>query len=501
MAYSITKNIGGFDNNGTFVRVCNWKSDKDAGIKILAARMDDECDNFAAGFNKCITRDMKGKPTQDFDFNGYAGKNLYPNVKDPTSAVNVAIAFQDVQRLFYDTSTVANIINLKNAYMDTAAISSVEGCHFYFVTNTTNTSSTIIMRFDNTAYMADYIVVGGNGNLIPVGALISQAIHSAVIYIKDGVYRVAVISIGSGGSGGGGQVDSIVPADKTIAIDNSDPVRPRISVEIDEVIDATVRTINGEPPDAEGNIVIGEEGEIVSTINGYKPDNEGDIDGVMMEQPKYDDISIPYTEIQKTFNDAEKVLRNPTNINALQNPQSFEDLPLIMSTIGGCGGYNITFNNTRNNMFKNVIYGGMTHGKHSVKGITLVSFALDDTCCGGQMEFSGYWQQPLDMSAGAVIQNCGKGTVLTISDLDVHLWKAFNGQNLFYVDGGTVIVKSTVALPTLGVIPGTAMAVVLRNGASLIVEAGWSGFSDQEFDTDQTCIMSVGGTQYLPYRY
>jgi hypothetical protein len=36
MAYSITRNIGGFDNNGTFVRLYyNWKADRDAGKRYL----------------------------------------------------------------------------------------------------------------------------------------------------------------------------------------------------------------------------------------------------------------------------------------------------------------------------------------------------------------------------------------------------------------------------------------------------------------------------------
>jgi hypothetical protein len=67
--------------------------------------MDDECDNFATGFNKCLTRDMKGKPTQDFDFNYFGSKHLVTKLEDDTSAISVGLAFMDVQRLFYDVST------------------------------------------------------------------------------------------------------------------------------------------------------------------------------------------------------------------------------------------------------------------------------------------------------------------------------------------------------------------------------------------------------------
>lgn len=45
-----------FDGAGNFSRLYNWQSDRDNGIHILAARMDGEFDNFAAGMNVVFFR-------------------------------------------------------------------------------------------------------------------------------------------------------------------------------------------------------------------------------------------------------------------------------------------------------------------------------------------------------------------------------------------------------------------------------------------------------------
>ncbi len=45
-----------FDGSGNFSRDYNWQDDRDNGIRILASRMDGECDNFAAAFNVVFFR-------------------------------------------------------------------------------------------------------------------------------------------------------------------------------------------------------------------------------------------------------------------------------------------------------------------------------------------------------------------------------------------------------------------------------------------------------------
>lgn len=45
-----------FDAGGTFTRSYNWQADRDAGIKILAQRMDGEFNNYAGGLNQTFLR-------------------------------------------------------------------------------------------------------------------------------------------------------------------------------------------------------------------------------------------------------------------------------------------------------------------------------------------------------------------------------------------------------------------------------------------------------------
>jgi hypothetical protein len=46
-----------FNGSGVFSRLYNWVTDRDAGINILATRMDAETDGIATGLSTCITKD------------------------------------------------------------------------------------------------------------------------------------------------------------------------------------------------------------------------------------------------------------------------------------------------------------------------------------------------------------------------------------------------------------------------------------------------------------
>ena len=58
-----------FNGSGTFNRVYDWSDDRDAGIKILATRMDTEDDGFATGLSTCITKDGQTTVTANLPMN------------------------------------------------------------------------------------------------------------------------------------------------------------------------------------------------------------------------------------------------------------------------------------------------------------------------------------------------------------------------------------------------------------------------------------------------
>jgi len=57
-----------FNGSGTFVRVHNWVTDRDAAVKILATRHDAEDDGFATGLSATICRNGESTTTASIPF-------------------------------------------------------------------------------------------------------------------------------------------------------------------------------------------------------------------------------------------------------------------------------------------------------------------------------------------------------------------------------------------------------------------------------------------------
>lgn len=77
-----------FDGSGNYSRVYDWTDDRDAGIKIQAARMDAEMDDQAAAFNQVMLRTGVAAMTGDLDM----GQQAINSIKDGTAA-NPSIQF------------------------------------------------------------------------------------------------------------------------------------------------------------------------------------------------------------------------------------------------------------------------------------------------------------------------------------------------------------------------------------------------------------------------
>lgn len=55
-----------WNGSGTFTRTKDWTNDRDAAIKILATRHDENDDELATGIQACLTKNNETKPTADF---------------------------------------------------------------------------------------------------------------------------------------------------------------------------------------------------------------------------------------------------------------------------------------------------------------------------------------------------------------------------------------------------------------------------------------------------
>jgi hypothetical protein len=237
MGYSVSDVIGGFDNNGNFKRVCNWVSDKNAGIKILAERMDAECDNFALGFANCITRDMKGKPMTDFDFNGNLGLNVETELQYDEGVVNVKTLIHDPTRLFYDISVLPNLITLKNDYLNSSAVNAEEGYHFLFTSSHTMTTPGFVMGFEYSTVLAGIPIIGGDGAPIPGNTIKAGGLYHAVIFmdklLEPAVKKICILNAFAGSTGAGGRVDTISSDNQYLIVDDDDKVNVVLKVDED----------------------------------------------------------------------------------------------------------------------------------------------------------------------------------------------------------------------------------------------------------------------------
>ena len=97
-----------FNGAGVFSRLFNWQQDRDAGIKILADRMDQEMDGFATGLSNTIARDGQSTVSANIPFNNRKITGL-GNATDPGDALNRATG--DARYILDDDDTVktANI--------------------------------------------------------------------------------------------------------------------------------------------------------------------------------------------------------------------------------------------------------------------------------------------------------------------------------------------------------------------------------------------------------
>jgi uncharacterized small protein (DUF1192 family) len=168
-----------FDINGNFKRVKNWRDDAQADIKIMADRHDEEDDNFAEGLSQCLTRDGKGKLSDNFDFNNYKGVSLRAGAK-LNDAANVEQVINGIN--FAVDNGVKNKIKIDI----TPAIESYKnGQRFFIKIAHGNDSGDVTI---NVCDLGEIPVLNMQGRNIPADNLETGAIAEFVY--MDGSFRL-----------------------------------------------------------------------------------------------------------------------------------------------------------------------------------------------------------------------------------------------------------------------------------------------------------------------
>ena len=114
--------MAGFNGDGTFSRVHTWVTDKNNGVKITASRMDSDSDNFALGFENCVTRDGQSPATANLPMGGFKHTNI-TDASANTEYLSYA-QLRSVGSAFLGTATVVSATNYYLTVAPTVAVAS-----------------------------------------------------------------------------------------------------------------------------------------------------------------------------------------------------------------------------------------------------------------------------------------------------------------------------------------------------------------------------------------
>jgi len=100
-------------SGGVFSRLYNWVTDRNAGTKILAARMDAEMDGFATGLSQCVLKDGTQTITAHIPMSGFKITGL-GNASADADALNRVTADGRYQALDADLTAIAALTSAAN---------------------------------------------------------------------------------------------------------------------------------------------------------------------------------------------------------------------------------------------------------------------------------------------------------------------------------------------------------------------------------------------------
>lgn len=158
--------MSGFNGSGTYVRGYNWVNDAANAIDITASRVDADMADVVNAFNICLTRDGQGKPSADFNFNGFGGINL----KSGTAAAPSLSWLSGTNDGFYLITATqigvavggSNVATFDSSGIDNTIIGGTAAAAGYFTT----LASSGVLTASGTAYTPTVAVVAATTTTI-----------------------------------------------------------------------------------------------------------------------------------------------------------------------------------------------------------------------------------------------------------------------------------------------------------------------------------------------
>jgi len=238
--------MGGFDGTGTYNRTHDWTTDRDAGTKITASRMDTDMDEMATGLSTCITKDGQTNPTANLKMNsrkhtGVAVGSALTEYADVASvqkssylyvlesgAADVYVATLSPTPAAY-TSGMTIILKIASGHTNTGASTvNVNSLGAKAIKNPDSTAleagaiiagQIVILTYDGTNFQL--LSTPSESSISEFAATTEMVFHQAsppTFWTKssDNDQVLRVVSGGTGGSGSGGS-NSIVAGSSTSA--------------------------------------------------------------------------------------------------------------------------------------------------------------------------------------------------------------------------------------------------------------------------------------------
>jgi hypothetical protein len=168
----------GYDGSGNYTRTHNFSADASAGIKILAARMDAEFNDFASAMPLALLRDGRNAATGNLPMGGFR----HTNVGAPASATNYMRAkdfIENVPIYVVDAEASADRISVSAAFYTTASAATAprDGSKLIIKAGS-DKSSAVAIRLNT----GDGNPHSGNVTLSNSSAIYSGAIRSGGVY-------------------------------------------------------------------------------------------------------------------------------------------------------------------------------------------------------------------------------------------------------------------------------------------------------------------------------
>jgi hypothetical protein len=181
----------GYDGSGLYTRTHNFSADASAGIKILAARMDAEFNDFASAMPLALLRDGRNAATGNLPMGGFR----HTNVGAPASATNYMRSkdfIENVPIYMVDAEASADRISVSASFYTTASAATAprDGSHVLIKAGS-DKSSAVAIRLntgDGSPHSAN--VVLSNSSAIYSGAIRSGGIYEFVWSSSDTAWQI-----------------------------------------------------------------------------------------------------------------------------------------------------------------------------------------------------------------------------------------------------------------------------------------------------------------------